>query len=40
MGMVHYEGDGQDHLINLLKENYTLISSKDRASLINNVSRS
>uniref|UniRef100_A0A8B9YYA6 Endoplasmic reticulum aminopeptidase 1 n=1 Tax=Buteo japonicus TaxID=224669 RepID=A0A8B9YYA6_9AVES len=25
-----------DHLINLLKENYTVINSKDRASLINN----
>uniref|UniRef100_A0A663EYL7 Endoplasmic reticulum aminopeptidase 1 n=1 Tax=Aquila chrysaetos chrysaetos TaxID=223781 RepID=A0A663EYL7_AQUCH len=31
MGMVHYEDDGWDHLINLLKENYTVISSKDRA---------
>ncbi|NXA49540.1 ERAP1 aminopeptidase, partial [Nothocercus julius] len=35
--IVHYEDDGWDHLINLLKENHRLISSNDRASLINNV---
>ena len=35
--IVHYEDDGWDHLINLLKENHTVISSNDRASLINNV---
>ncbi|XP_064358974.1 endoplasmic reticulum aminopeptidase 1-like isoform X1 [Dromaius novaehollandiae] len=35
--IVHYEEDGRDHLINLLKENHTVISSNDRASLINNV---
>ncbi|NXD10862.1 ERAP1 aminopeptidase, partial [Nothocercus nigrocapillus] len=35
--IVHYEDDGWDHLINLLKENHKLISSNDRASLINNV---
>ncbi|XP_062455983.1 endoplasmic reticulum aminopeptidase 1-like isoform X2 [Rhea pennata] len=34
--IVHYEDDGWDHLINLLKENHTVISSNDRASLINN----
>ncbi|XP_029428748.1 endoplasmic reticulum aminopeptidase 1 [Rhinatrema bivittatum] len=33
--IVHYEGDGWDALINLLKENHTAISSNDRASLIN-----
>ncbi|NXL93358.1 ERAP1 aminopeptidase, partial [Alectura lathami] len=35
--IVHYEGDGWDRLINLLKENHTMISSNDRASLINNI---
>ncbi|NXX73889.1 ERAP1 aminopeptidase, partial [Urocolius indicus] len=35
--IVHYEGDGWDHLINLLKENHTVMSSNDRASLINNI---
>ncbi|NXS41302.1 ERAP1 aminopeptidase, partial [Balaeniceps rex] len=35
--IVHYEGDGWDRLINLLKENHTVISSNDRANLINNV---
>ncbi|NWX85207.1 ERAP1 aminopeptidase, partial [Nothoprocta pentlandii] len=35
--IVHYEDDGWDRLINLLKENHTAISSNDRASLINNV---
>ncbi|NXX54251.1 ERAP1 aminopeptidase, partial [Scopus umbretta] len=35
--IVHYEGDGWDRLINLLKENHTVISSNDRASLINNI---
>ncbi|KAK4815752.1 hypothetical protein QYF61_007170 [Mycteria americana] len=35
--IVHYEDDGWDRLINLLKENHTVISSNDRASLINNV---
>ncbi|MEE6458833.1 hypothetical protein FKM82_000444 [Ascaphus truei] len=34
--IVHYEGDGWDALIKLLKENHTAISSNDRASLINN----
>ncbi|XP_075037438.1 endoplasmic reticulum aminopeptidase 1-like [Mixophyes fleayi] len=34
--IVHYEGDGWDALINLLKEDHTAISSNDRASLINN----
>ncbi|NWX47009.1 ERAP1 aminopeptidase, partial [Steatornis caripensis] len=35
--IVHYEDDGWDRLINLLKENHTVIGSNDRASLINNV---
>ncbi|NXW65200.1 ERAP1 aminopeptidase, partial [Eurystomus gularis] len=35
--IVHYEGDGWDRLINLLKENHTVISSSDRANLVNNV---
>ncbi|KAM6033337.1 LOW QUALITY PROTEIN: endoplasmic reticulum aminopeptidase 1-like [Chlamydotis macqueenii] len=35
--IVHYEDDGWDRLIHLLKENHTVISSNDRASLINNV---
>ncbi|NXA25670.1 ERAP1 aminopeptidase, partial [Ibidorhyncha struthersii] len=35
--IVHYEDDGWDRLISLLKENHTAISSNDRASLINNV---
>ncbi|KAM9167640.1 endoplasmic reticulum aminopeptidase 1 [Mergus octosetaceus] len=35
--IVHYEDDGWDHLINLLKENHTAISNNDRASLINNI---
>ncbi|NXC14016.1 ERAP1 aminopeptidase, partial [Corythaeola cristata] len=35
--IVHYEGDGWDRLINVLKENHTVMSSNDRASLINNV---
>ncbi|KAM6303813.1 endoplasmic reticulum aminopeptidase 1 isoform 1-T1 [Podargus strigoides] len=35
--IVHYEGAGWDRLINLLKENHTVISSNDRASLINNI---
>ncbi|KAF1499539.1 Endoplasmic reticulum aminopeptidase 1, partial [Eudyptula minor novaehollandiae] len=35
--IVHYEDDGWDRLINLLKENHTVISSNDRASLINNI---
>ncbi|NXI65885.1 ERAP1 aminopeptidase, partial [Anseranas semipalmata] len=35
--IVHYEDDGWDHLINLLKENHTMISSNDRAGLINNI---
>ncbi|XP_064902636.1 endoplasmic reticulum aminopeptidase 1 isoform X1 [Columba livia] len=34
--IVHYEDDGWDRLINLLKENHTVISSNDRASLVNN----
>ncbi|XP_010724343.1 endoplasmic reticulum aminopeptidase 1 [Meleagris gallopavo] len=35
--IVHYENDGWDRLINLLRENHTMISSNDRASLINNI---
>lgn len=35
--IVHYEGDGWDHLIDLLRENHTAISSSDRANLVNNV---
>ncbi|KFV04649.1 Endoplasmic reticulum aminopeptidase 1, partial [Tauraco erythrolophus] len=35
--IVHYEGDGWDRLIDVLKENHTVMSSNDRASLINNV---
>uniref|UniRef100_A0A8C3L6S1 Aminopeptidase n=1 Tax=Chrysolophus pictus TaxID=9089 RepID=A0A8C3L6S1_CHRPC len=35
--IVHYEDDGWDRLINLLRENHTVISSNDRASLINNI---
>ncbi|NWW42573.1 ERAP1 aminopeptidase, partial [Pedionomus torquatus] len=35
--IVHYEDDGWDRLINLLRENHTVISSSDRASLINNI---
>uniref|UniRef100_A0A7M4FTJ3 Aminopeptidase n=1 Tax=Crocodylus porosus TaxID=8502 RepID=A0A7M4FTJ3_CROPO len=35
--IMHYEDDGWDNLISLLKENHTAISSNDRASLINNV---
>lgn len=35
--IVHYEDDGWDRLINLLRENHTVVSSNDRASLINNI---
>ncbi|KAM6104836.1 LOW QUALITY PROTEIN: endoplasmic reticulum aminopeptidase 1-like [Pterocles gutturalis] len=35
--IVHYEDDGWNCLINLLKENHTVISSNDRASLINSI---
>ncbi|NWJ10077.1 ERAP1 aminopeptidase, partial [Crypturellus undulatus] len=35
--IVHYEDDGWDHLIKLLKGNHVVISSNDRASLINNI---
>lgn len=35
--IVHYEDDGWDSLIDLLKRTHTAISSNDRASLINNV---
>ncbi|NXI41979.1 ERAP1 aminopeptidase, partial [Galbula dea] len=35
--IVHYEGDGWDHLIHLLQENHTALSSSDRASLLNNI---
>ncbi|XP_067885851.1 endoplasmic reticulum aminopeptidase 1-like isoform X2 [Heterodontus francisci] len=34
--IVHYENDGWDALIKLLKESHTVLSSNDRASLINN----
>ncbi|KAM4706913.1 endoplasmic reticulum aminopeptidase 1 isoform 1-T2 [Discoglossus pictus] len=34
--IVHYEGEGWDSLIKLLKENHTAIGSNDRANLINN----
>ncbi|KAM6229993.1 endoplasmic reticulum aminopeptidase 1 [Porphyrio hochstetteri] len=34
--IVHYEGDGWDRLTKLVKENHTVLSSNDRASLINN----
>lgn len=34
--IVHYEDDGWDSLIDLLKRTHTAISSNDRASLINN----
>ncbi|NXT76184.1 ERAP1 aminopeptidase, partial [Zapornia atra] len=34
--IVHYEGDGWDRLTKLVTENHTVISSNDRASLINN----
>lgn len=34
--IVHYEGSGWGDLISLLKYNHTALSSKDRASLINN----
>ncbi|XP_023658852.1 endoplasmic reticulum aminopeptidase 2 [Paramormyrops kingsleyae] len=34
--IVHYEGDGWDTLIRLLKENHTALSYKDRANLIHN----
>ncbi|OCT98568.1 hypothetical protein XELAEV_18010807mg [Xenopus laevis] len=33
--IVHYEGEGWDALIQLLRENHTAISSNDRANLIN-----
>ncbi|NWS76330.1 ERAP1 aminopeptidase, partial [Crotophaga sulcirostris] len=35
--IVHYEDDGWDRLINLLKENHTVFSSSDRANLVNNI---
>ncbi|KFP05341.1 Endoplasmic reticulum aminopeptidase 1, partial [Calypte anna] len=35
--LMHYEDDGWDRLINLLRRNHTVISSNDRASLINNI---
>ncbi|NXG77378.1 ERAP1 aminopeptidase, partial [Baryphthengus martii] len=35
--LVHYDGDGWDRLVHLLRENHTLISSSDRTNLINNV---
>ncbi|XP_048382848.1 endoplasmic reticulum aminopeptidase 1b [Stegostoma tigrinum] len=34
--IVHYEKDGWDALIKLLRESHTVLSSNDRASLINN----
>ncbi|XP_040277503.1 endoplasmic reticulum aminopeptidase 1 [Bufo bufo] len=34
--IVHYEDEGWDAMIKLLKENHTAISSNDRANLINN----
>ncbi|XP_028661573.1 endoplasmic reticulum aminopeptidase 2-like [Erpetoichthys calabaricus] len=34
--IVHYEGDGWDKIIKLLKENHTLLSHKDRTHLIHN----
>ncbi|KAI1900319.1 hypothetical protein AGOR_G00048750 [Albula goreensis] len=34
--IVHYEGDGWDALIELLKENHSTLSYKDRANLIHN----
>ncbi|XP_041041968.1 endoplasmic reticulum aminopeptidase 1b isoform X1 [Carcharodon carcharias] len=34
--IVHYENDGWDALITLLRENHTVLSSNDRANLINN----
>ncbi|CAH2297085.1 endoplasmic reticulum aminopeptidase 1 [Pelobates cultripes] len=34
--IVHYEGEGWNSLIKLLKDNHTVISSNDRASLISN----
>nr|XP_023694685.1 endoplasmic reticulum aminopeptidase 1-like isoform X1 [Paramormyrops kingsleyae] len=35
--IVHYESNGWDALISLLKHNHTALSSNDRASLINNI---
>ncbi|XP_038661149.1 endoplasmic reticulum aminopeptidase 1-like [Scyliorhinus canicula] len=35
--IVHYENDGWDALIKLLSQNHTVVSSNDRANLINNV---
>ncbi|XP_028851651.1 endoplasmic reticulum aminopeptidase 1-like isoform X2 [Denticeps clupeoides] len=35
--IVHYEGSGWDNLIKLLQHSHTLLSSNDRASLINNI---
>lgn len=35
--MVHYEGEGWNSIIKLLKNNHTALSSNDRASLIQNV---
>ncbi|NXG60280.1 ERAP1 aminopeptidase, partial [Hemiprocne comata] len=35
--IMHYEDDGWNRLIKLLKKNHTVISSNDRASLVNNV---
>ncbi|XP_036383527.1 endoplasmic reticulum aminopeptidase 2-like [Megalops cyprinoides] len=34
--IVHYEGDGWDTLIDLLKENHTALTHKDRVNLIHN----
>ncbi|KAL4630054.1 endoplasmic reticulum aminopeptidase 2 [Arapaima gigas] len=34
--IVHYEGDGWDTLINLMKDNHTALGYKDRANLIHN----
>uniref|UniRef100_A0A8C9TAW6 Aminopeptidase n=1 Tax=Scleropages formosus TaxID=113540 RepID=A0A8C9TAW6_SCLFO len=34
--IIHYEGDGWDTLINLMKDNHTALSYKDRANLIHN----
>ncbi|NXX40472.1 ERAP1 aminopeptidase, partial [Tricholaema leucomelas] len=35
--IVHYAGEGWDPLISLLRDNHTVLSSSDRANLINNV---
>lgn len=35
--MVHYEGEGWNAIIDLLRHNHTVLTSNDRASLVHDV---